>query len=94
MRKILLVVLILVVMGCGLKITKESQRIPSVSDTSNCIFIESKTMLAMPYNFLQGVQQHALNSGGDSFKILATAPMRMQGIDMTSVSFEIYKCKK
>ncbi len=92
--KILVVCLLIGLMGCGgLEITQGSRRVSSVSDTSQCKFIESRYMQAMPYNMMQGVQQNALNAGGDSYKIISTSSTKAIGVDMVQVNFEIYKCR-
>jgi hypothetical protein len=94
MRKAAILFSLLVLFACGgLKITPESQGVSSVSDSSQCKFVKSLFMQAMPYNMVQGVQQHALNAGGDAYKIISTTPTKMIGLDMVNVNFEIYKCK-
>ena len=94
MKKIIVICLLVALVGCGgLKITPESQAVSSVSDTSQCKFVTSQFMQAMPYNMIQGVQQNALNAGGDSYKIISTSSTKSMGLDMVQVNFEIYKCR-
>ena len=94
MKKIVIIFLSVLLVGCGgIKITPESRRVSSVSDTTQCRFIDARYMQAMPYNMIQGVQQNVLNAVGDSYKIISTSSTKVIDLDMVQVNFEIYKCK-
>lgn len=95
MKKIVVVCLLLAVMGCaGVQLTPEMTRITSVTDPAKCQYIGNFTVTTEPYDMMRYIQYNTGVFGGDSYKILASTPMRIGNIDgFLATSFEIYKCK-
>ena len=100
MKKIILLVSILVLFGCGggnKYLPPESEKISSISDTSKCIFIKNDFVETMRADKkIYYVQLRTYNAGGDSYKILSTNDENVPGMQYSRtymVNFEVYKCK-
>ncbi len=96
MKKLFRLILFFFIVGCagGQVMTADGRPVYSVSDTSNCQYIKSEYILAMPYNMIQGVQANVVRAGGNSYKITSTSSTRMSYTDMVHVNYEIWKCKE
>jgi len=94
MKKIIVAVLLVALVGCVPRMTPEMQRVSSVSDTSKCRFITMLNIMPQSFEMVGQLKYYTVANGGDSFKIISTANQRIGAMDgFISTTFEIYKCK-
>lgn len=96
MKKIIVIVVLAMLLGCAGRqpLSPEMQRVSSVVDTHNCIFIRAMYMEIMfQHTLTYYLSRNVYNAGGDSYKIISTKTDRVFGTDITGINFEIYKCK-